>query len=330
MAGLKAEYLYQRYKTRRMPLRNRVFGAIGQLNQWAALTPALSNALLRHPWAGGLLKRALGVAPARSLPLLSPMPWPRWWRQTGQKLRPQGPIKGEVWFFADEFTCYNDAHIGIKAVALLNRLGYAVRHAPHPHSGRAQLSKGLLDQARKLAEANVRLFSSLPVSAQQPLLGVEPSALLGFRDEYPRLLRGEAAELARRLAPHALLVEEFLHQEALAGRIGPEDFTSEARHILLHGHCHQKALGGLAAAAFVLGLPAGHTVEVLATGCCGMAGSFGYEAEHYALSMQIGALSLLPAVRNRPEAVIAAPGTSCRHQLRDGAGRAAFHPLELL
>lgn len=330
MATLKAEYLYQLYKTRPAPLRSRIFGAIGQLNAWAALAPALSNAVLRHPWSGGLLKRALGVAPARSLPLLSPTPWPRWWRQTGQKLRPQGAVKGEVWFFADEFTRYNDAHIGIKAVELLNRLGYAVRYAPHPHSGRAQLSKGLLDEARALAEANVRLFASLPVSAQRPLLGVEPSALLSFRDEYPRLLRGEAAGQARQLAPHALLVEEFLHQEALAGRIGPEDFSAEARHILLHGHCHQKALGGVDSTAFVLGLPAGHTVEVLATGCCGMAGSFGYEAEHYALSLQIGELSLLPAVRQRPGAVVAAPGTSCRHQLLDGAGRKAFHPLELL
>lgn len=331
MATLKAEYLYQRHKTQPPSMRTRAFASIGKLNALGALVPALTNTLLKAPFTAQLIKRSLGIAPQRSLPALSPQSWVSWWHKTGRHLKPSVPIKGEVWFFCDEFTNYNDAHLGIKMVMLLTRLGYQVHYTPHAHSGRAHISKGLLDEARQLAQQNVAIFSKLPLSAERPLIGLEPSALLSFRDEYPRLLRDEAQQTAKQLAAHTLLWDEFLYREALAGRIGPDDFTPEHRHIVLHGHCHQKALAGLDSMAFLMGLPTNYTVEVLPTGCCGMAGSFGYEAEHYELSQQVGELVLFPTLRAKgPEVTIVAPGTSCRHQIQDALAKPALHPIELL
>jgi FAD/FMN-containing dehydrogenase/Fe-S oxidoreductase len=331
MATLKAEYLYQRNKAEGVSLRSRAFASIGKINAWASRLPAFSNWVLGSPATAGLLKRGLGVAAARSLPKLSAEPWTSWWRREGRRQQEKLRAKGEVWFFCDEFTQYNDAHIGIAAVKLLNKLGYKVNYAVHAHSGRAHISKGLLEEARTMAAENVQLFTRLGVCADQPLVGVEPSAVLGFRDEYPRLLRDDAQQAARALAPQVLLLDEFLQREAAAGRIGPDDFTREKRRLVLHGHCHQKALSGLSATAFVLNLPANYAVEILSTGCCGMAGSFGYEEDHYELSMQIGELALFPAVRQQDtDTVIVASGTSCRHQIADGTGRSAFHPIEIL
>jgi Fe-S oxidoreductase len=199
-----------------------------------------------------------------------------------------------------------------------------------PFSGRAHISKGFLKEARNLAERNVAMFHLL-AREDRPLLGIEPSAILGFRDEFPRLLRGVWQEKARELSQHALLIEEFLIRELRAGRIGSQDFPGDPKHILLHGHCHQKALADFEALVELLSLPEQNHVEVIPSGCCGMAGSFGYEKEHYELSMKIGELVLFPAVRNaRPGQVVVAPGTSCRHQILDGTGQKALHPVEVL
>jgi Fe-S oxidoreductase len=188
----------------------------------------------------------------------------------------------------------------------------------------------MLGHARALAERNVRALQGL-VSTQMPLLGIEPSSILSFRDEYPDLVSDELLDAARHLAEHCYLVEDFLAAEARAGRLSPADFDQKPRNLFLHGHCHQKALVGVSGMAEALALPAGHQVSVLATGCCGMAGSFGYEEEHYALSMQIGEMVLFPAVRKLPaDGLIAAPGTSCRHQIHDGTGKTARHPVEWL
>jgi Fe-S oxidoreductase len=197
-------------------------------------------------------------------------------------------------------------------------------------SGRAQISKGLLRDAQRLAIRNVELLTDV-VSSESPLVGIEPSAILGFRDEVPDLVPENLVQAAERLAKNALLIDEFIAREADQGRIRREAFTTETCQIKLHGHCHQKALASLTPTVKMLELPANFKVQVIPSGCCGMAGSFGYEKEHFAISMKIGGLVLLPAVRSAPAGtIIAAPGTSCRHQIKDATGRIALHPAEIL
>ncbi|HRJ48074.1 MAG TPA: hypothetical protein PKY38_11985, partial [Opitutaceae bacterium] len=237
---------------------------------------------------------------------------------------------GRVHLFCDEFTNYHDTAIGIKAVELLNRLGYEVVIPRHVASGRAQLSKGLVRDAQQLAIRNVELLQGV-ITPDAPLIGLEPSALLGFRDEYPDLVPPALKAAAGALAKNALLIDEFLAREADAGRITSAAFKAGTKTIKLHGHCHQKALSSLVPTVKALELPAGHKVQLIPSGCCGMAGSFGYEAEHFVVSQQIGELVLFPAVRAAAaDVLIAAPGTSCRHQIKDGTGRTALHPVEIL
>ncbi|NUO01352.1 MAG: FAD-binding protein [Saprospiraceae bacterium] len=330
MATLKAEFLHQYYQSKGIPLRARVFGNIGRINGLAARIPAISNFVQGNSLSGGMLKRLLGIAPSRSLPRVE-SPLRAWFqKRVGHQKSGNSKSKGVLYFFCDEFTNYNDTSVGKKAIKLLMRLGYEVRMPEHGHSGRAQLSKGLLKDARELARQNVAIFKNL-VSAEAPLIGIEPSAILSFRDEYPKLVAAEDREAAKALGQHALLLEEFILREAEKGNITPDQFTDNPRHISLHGHCHQKALADVRASAWVLALPQNYQVEIIPSGCCGMAGSFGYEAEHYQVSMQIGSLVLFPAIQKLgTEVTIAAPGTSCRHQILDGTGRRALHPAEIL
>jgi Fe-S oxidoreductase len=235
-----------------------------------------------------------------------------------------------LYFFVDEFTNFNDTQIGIKAISLLKKLGYEVKVVDHEESGRSALSKGLLMKAKKHAEANIQAFEHL-IDGNTPLIGLEPSAILSFRDEYPRIVGPEYAAGAKKLKFHVQLIDEFLGKEVAAGNIKPEAFTTRAEKIKLHGHCHQKALSSLSWTQKILTLPINYTVEIIPSGCCGMAGSFGYEAEHYAVSQQVGELVLFPAVRKAEvDTLIVAPGTSCRHQIADGTGRKALHPVEIL
>jgi Fe-S oxidoreductase len=235
-----------------------------------------------------------------------------------------------VYLFVDEFTNYNDAEVGRKAVLLLEALGYEVRTRKHPISGRSFLSKGMLDEARALAQANVELWSGL-ATENIPLVGIEPSAILTFRDEYPDLVSDAWLEKAQALSKNVLLLEEFIAREADAKRIDKSVFTTEKRLLKLHGHCQQKSMSSLVSAKKALSLPANFEVQLIPSGCCGMAGSFGYEQEHYDLSMQIGELVLFPTVRAQgPEVEIVASGTSCRHQIHDGTQRHAKHTAEIL
>jgi Fe-S oxidoreductase len=232
--------------------------------------------------------------------------------------------------FVDEFTDTLDADVGIKAVELLEALGYEVVVPRHVDSGRAQLSTGLVRAARDLATANVELLDPV-VTDEAPLVGIEPSAILTFRDEAPDLVPERLAAAARRLAGRTLLIDEFLAREAQRGRITAAAFTAEPRRIAVHGHCHQKALASVADSAAILALPANYEVETIPSGCCGMAGSFGYGREHFRISMQIGELVLFPFVRAADRDTLnAAAGTSCRHQIADGTGRRALHPVEIL
>jgi FAD/FMN-containing dehydrogenase/Fe-S oxidoreductase len=328
VARLKAEWLQQLYDSRGVPLRSRLVANFSSAMGIASHVPAVYNFLVSNAVTGHLIKQVSGFAPDRSLPGLSKTTVRRWHKRhaNGTGSFPNG----RVYLFCDEFTNFNDTAAGVKAIQLLNRLGYEVVIPNHVDSGRAQISKGLLRDAQRLAIRNVELLKDI-VTNDTPLIGIEPSALLGFRDEIPDLVPNDLIEPAKTLGKNALLIDEFIAREAERGRIRSNAFTEEPRRIKLHGHCHQKALGSITATVKSLKLPVNYQVEVIPSGCCGMAGSFGYEKEHWTVSQQIGELVLLPAVRSAPsDTIIAAPGTSCRHQIKDGTGRIALHPAEIL
>jgi Fe-S oxidoreductase len=323
-------------------LRSRLIANFTLSAKLGAIFPAAYNFVMTAPGISKLVKKLAGFAPERSMPTLQKQTLRSWYNKHKRELgiRNRELVESSeltpnhkpqtVYLFCDEFTNYNDTHIGIKAVELLERLGYEVLIPHHLESGRTWLSKGLLRQAKAIANANIELLSPI-VSDATPLIGIEPSAILAFRDEYPDLATDENLEAAKKLATQALMIDEFLAREAAAGKIRPEQFTNASRTIKLHGHCQQKAVASLAHTVKLLSLPAHYQVQTIPSGCCGMAGSFGYEKEHHALSMQIGELVLFPAVRQAAnDTIIAAPGTSCRHQVKDGTGRTALHPVEIL
>jgi FAD/FMN-containing dehydrogenase/Fe-S oxidoreductase len=326
---LKAEWSQHWYDTHGVPLRSRLVAGFARSMRLASLAPALYNWVVSAPDVSRWIKDFAGFARGRSLPPLHATTLRAWCARHANPDTRTYP-HGRVHFFCDEFTDYSDTPAGIAAVQLLNRLGYEVVIPPHVESGRAHLSKGLVREARQFAVRNVELLKDV-ITADAPLIGLEPSAILGFRDEYPDLMPAHLKDAARALASNALLIDEFIAREADAGRIRPEQFRPAERTIKLHGHCHQKALASVAPTVRMLSLPSGHRVEVIPSGCCGMAGSFGYEAEHFDVSQQIGELVLFPTVRAAgPDVILAAPGTSCRHQIKDGTGRTARHPIEIL
>jgi FAD/FMN-containing dehydrogenase/Fe-S oxidoreductase len=332
VALLRAEWLQQRHDALGVPWRSRFFGRFASLARAAALWPAAANWTMRSALTAPLLKRALGIAPQRALPLFARETFRAWLRRNPAALVPRTDVarRGRVQLFVDEFTDAQEPQLARAMVELCAALGYEVTVPEHTESGRSLISKGLLREAREVARQNVRALNER-VTAEAPLVGLEPSALLGFRDEYPLLVGAELKAQAEALAPNCLLFEEWIAREAKAGRITAEDFGDAPAEILVHGHCHQKALSSMDAVVAALSLPRGHRVRTIPSGCCGMAGAFGYEKEHFAVSQQIGELVLLPAVRAAgAETVIVAAGTSCRAQIADGAGRTARHPVEVL
>ncbi|HTX88167.1 MAG TPA: FAD-linked oxidase C-terminal domain-containing protein [Bacteroidales bacterium] len=325
VAKLKAEFLQHYYEANGIPVRSRLVANIAGIQKLGSRVPGIYNFFQKNRFLSGLLKRTLGFAPARSLPLLYPMTLRGWAARQAN----DPTLTKSVCLFADEFTDLNDVEIGIKAIRLLNRFGFRVILPEHAESGRACLSKGMLRKAKKLANRNVGLLKEV-VSDETPLIGLEPSAILTFRDEYPELVDPPLREAAKKLSGNALLFEEFIIRHS-SSVIRPELFTRESKEILLHGHCHQKALASTESTLKMLSLPENYRVTEIRSGCCGMAGSFGYEKEHYEVSMKIGELVLFPEIRKTgKEVIIAAPGTSCRHQILDGTGRRAYHPVEIL
>ncbi|MCK5440818.1 MAG: FAD-binding oxidoreductase, partial [Maribacter sp.] len=233
----------------------------------------------------------------------------------------------KVILYIDEFTKYMDVHLGKDAIELLVALGYDVQ-LYYGESGRTYISKGFLKQAQKLAKKNIERLKG-HAKKNIPILGLEPSAILTFRDEYKRLTNDKKAVEA--IANNSFLLEEFLAGEVERGAVEANRFTKEAKTIKIHNHCHQKSLSDQKVTFDILNLPSNYSVSIINSGCCGMAGSFGYEKEHYEVSMQIGELKLFPAVRNTDEnVIIAANGTSCRHQIFDGTGKKAQHPISIL
>jgi FAD/FMN-containing dehydrogenase/Fe-S oxidoreductase len=321
VAKLKAEFLQHYYDANGVPLRSRMIASFSKSAKLGMMAPGIYNFFVNRRW----VKKWVGFAPERSMPLLHTTTLHKWFHQ-----RPRKSGGRKVYFFCDEFTNYNDVTIGMKAIELLERLGYEVVIPEHVESGRTWLSKGLVRKAAAIVDQNIRLLAPM-VSAETPLVGIEPSAILTFRDEYPDLVTDELLGSAQELAKNSFLIDDFLAREIELGHIRTDQFTQEKKQVLLHGHCQQKALLSVAGSVRLLSLPANYTVSVVPSGCCGMAGSFGYEVEHYAVSQQIGELVLLPAVRKQAEdTIIAAPGTSCRHQIKDGTGRVARHPVEVL
>lgn len=342
VARLKAEFLQHYYDARGVPLRARLVAGYAFSCRIASLAPWAWNFVFKRAPLRRAVNRLIGFHPERTIPLLHKTTLSRWQRKRGggrvaehmqERVQqpPQPPqTRRKVYFFCDEFTEFNDVSIGQKAILLLEALGYEVVIPAHVESGRSKLSKGMLRQAREVAARNVQLLADV-VCAEAPLIGVEPSALLSLRDEYPDLVPEALRDAARKLAGNALMLEEFLVRELDAGRIDRDAFTAQPREVRLHGHCFQKALTSLIPTVRALEIPRGYKVTPIPSGCCGMAGSFGYEKETYETSQKVGELVLFPAVRAlAADVIVAAAGTSCRHQIHDGTGRRALHPAEIL
>ena len=327
VASLKAEFQYQYQKSNGVSLRTKLFAYNNKLNGFGRIFPSLTNFVFSNKVTASILKKSLGVAKERNLPLLSSKSLSKEYQLIKKQLIDESKIK-TVYLFNDEFTNHLDTPIGVDALELLRALNYDVKIIDNAESGRTFLSKGLLEQAQKAANRNVSIFKDL-ISDKTPLIGIEPSAILTFKDEYLKLASDK--DSAKKIAKNAFLIEEFISNEMAMGNIESDQFTLEEKTIKFHGHCHQKAMSNQIHSFNVLNLPKNYKVTIIPSGCCGMAGSFGYEKEHYETSMKVGEQTLFPAVRKASKTtVISANGTSCRHQIKDGTGKDAMHPISIL
>ena len=304
MTRIRAEVLHQIHRREGTPLRTFAVARMAAVERLGHLVRPLYNFFAGWGPSAALLKRMVRFASERRIPALSRYSMRQLIRRDGFGTASGGR---RVYLFADEFTNFQEAELGLTFARLLRRLGYDVVVPRHAESGRAAISKGCLKLARRFAVRDVRLLADV-VSADAPLVGIEPSCILSFRDEYPDLVPPEMRPAAKALAANCLLFDEFLMREAAAGRISSDAFRSDSVEVWLHGHCHQKALVGVDKTAAALRLLPGATVHVIPSGCCGMAGSFGYEKEHYRRSLEIGEMVLFPAVR-RALHLPSAPGT---------------------
>ncbi|TJZ61956.1 FAD-binding protein [Sphingobacterium olei] len=330
MAKLKAEFLQAYHDANGLPMRTRLVGWVDKVTQMASYMPAVYNWSVQNRLVGRFIKRMVGFSEKRNLPLVGVISLRKWFERRDKPAYDVSQIKRTVYFFCDEFTNYNDVEIGKKAILLLEKLRYKVLITDHAFSGRALISKGMLRAAKKLANKNVKIFASR-INSETPLVGVEPSTILSFRDEYVDLVDEHLLEDAEKIAPHAMIIEEFLWKEFEKGNISSTDFNMSQKAMLVHAHCQQKAWKLQQFTEKVLSIPENYIATSIASGCCGMAGSFGYEKAHFDISMQIGGLVLFPAVRKKEsEHAIVAPGASCRHQIKDGTSERAYHPVEIL
>jgi FAD/FMN-containing dehydrogenase/Fe-S oxidoreductase len=324
VATLKSEFLYQYQKANGFSLRNKIFAFNSKLNNLGSITPSITNFIVNLP----LVKKSMGIATKREVPLLAPTSFRKWYKKNKSKEPSSSFANGKVYLFCDEFTNFYDVSVGIDAYGLLTGIGYEVIVVDHEESGRAFISKGFLEEAKVIANKNVAVFSTI-ITADCPLIGIEPSAILTFRDEYIRLADDKVN--AEKLSRHVFTIEEFFKNEITTGKIHSGQFSDMEQTIKIHGHCHQKSLSSIEATFAMLNLPKNSSVTIYNSGCCGMAGSFGYEKEHYDISMQMGEDTLFPKIRATDATItIAAAGTSCRHQIFDGTNRKALHPVSVL
>jgi FAD/FMN-containing dehydrogenase len=335
MTRLRAEILQHYYDEHGTPFRSYMVAHMAQVEQLGAMVKPLYNFFASWSLSSAIIKKVISFSAERQIPTLS--------RYSMRKLVAKEMVwnrvdrpKKKVYLFADEFTNLQEAELGLTFAKLLMHLGYKVEIPKHVESGRAAISKGCLKYAKKFAVKNVQLLKD-KVSESHPLIGIEPSCILSFRDEYPDLVSADMRQDAMSLSKNCLLYDEFLMEEIAEGNISAEEFEDAKMEIWLHGHCHQKALVGVDKTAKALRtLLVGAKVNVIPSGCCGMAGSFGYEKEHYKTSLAIGEMVLFPAVRKavsggaESPTIVAAPGTSCRQQILDGTGVKAVHPIEIL
>lgn len=329
IARLKSEFL-QHYNDVHPPsLRTRLIASLPEIYSLFSFIPGIFNFFAASKYTSLIIKKVTGFAAERSIPLLAPITFRRWLRRNLTKINLQAPV-GEVCLYVDEFTNHNDLDAGIATARLLTGLGYRITVTCNAASARTYISKGFLRKAKKLIIKNIKTFSPL-VSEERPLVGIEPSAILGFRDEFPDLAGDELRPEALRLASHTYTLEEFIAREFSAGRIRREMFTDAPVEVLVHVHCQEKAVTTSAPVLAALGIPKNYKVREIPSGCCGMAGAFGYEKEHFDLSQKVGELVLFPEVRKASDTtIIVVPGTSCRHQVKDGTGRKTLHPAEVL
>jgi len=323
VTNLKAEFLYQYQESNGYSFRNIIFATLPKINQKTYKFSGLVNSLANSWWS----KKVLGISAKRTLPNLQQTSLRDWIIKNQAFLKVKNPKKS-IYFFVDEFINFYDVKIGIDALEVLTKLGYQCIFVNHKQSGRTYLSKGFLKQAKEIATANISIFKDL-VTKNTPLVGVEPSAILSFRDEYLKLVDHKKA--ANQLAKNTFTIEEFIANEITLGNITSKMFTQANKKIKIHVHCHQKVLSNTKFTFDAINIIPNYNVSILNTGCCGMAGSFGYEQEHYKVSMQIGEDTLFPKIRNTDSStIIVASGTSCRHQIKDGANRQGLHAISVL
>ena len=335
MTRLRSEILQQKYDVSGMPLRSFAVSYMATVEQFGHIVWPFYNLFASWKFSSNIIKNIIKFSSERDIPTLSRMTMRTAVKRESRRHKSQA-TKGKVFLFADEFTNFQEAELGLTFAKLLLHLGYEVEIPKHVESGRAAISKGNLKLAKKYALKNVNLLKD-KISEQMPLVGIEPSCILSFRDEYPDLVPAEMRQQAKELGRNTLLFDEFIMREVAAKRISVADFKTEAVEIWLHGHCHQKALVGTEKTVQAFKLLSGAKIHVIPSGCCGMAGSFGYEKEHYKTSLAIGEMVLFPTIRKAVSnadgvtpCIVSAPGTSCRQQILDGTGVHAVHPIEIL
>lgn len=326
MAKMKSEFLYHYQEKHGYSFRNRLFGNIGLLNKWASPFASLFNKLSRSPLSKKILNY-FDIATERTLPALAKQKFSKWlkgYRQVTEKAK-------QVVLFNDTFNEFNEPEIGQAATKVLNALGFEVIVPKWNCCGRPAFSKGLLKQAHKKAKRVIETL--LPYASKGlPIIGLEPSCILMIKDDYLGLFREEDSLLskAKIVSSHCLTFDEFIANLQKEGHFNLQ-FKNQEQIVKVHGHCHQKALIGMKPTMDVLKAIPGFIASEIQSGCCGMAGSFGYEKEHYKISMDIGGLCLFPAVeKSSDNALIVANGTSCRHQIKDGVRRRALHLAEVI
>jgi FAD/FMN-containing dehydrogenase/Fe-S oxidoreductase len=329
IAKIKSEFLQHWHDRQGISLRTRLIAYISLINQIGSAAPVIYNFILKNWITSTVMKKITGIASERSIPLLYRTTLKKWISKNLAKINPEYP-KSSVCLFVDEFTNYNDTETGIAAIKLLTSLNYKVIITDHKISSRTYISKGFVRKAQRIIRKNIQMLSAL-INVDLPLIGIEPSAILGFRDEYPELAGNDLKESADKIASNCFMIDEYIACEFRSGRIDRSLFVEEKTRILLHAHCQQKAIASSASTIEMLSIPLNYSVKEVPSGCCGMAGSFGYEKEHFDLSNKIGELVLFPEIRNcSGDTIIAAPGTSCRHHIKDGTGRVALHPAIVL
>ena len=322
MAALKAEAMYQYQLRHGVSKRSKFFGEFHKSAAKAAAFASIVNPIMGIKPVDAFIKKHFSIAPGRSIP---PFSRKRASKAIKSNTKSQTP---DLVLYIDEFTEFQDAHIALAASKLMNALGFSF-HVVYAPSGRAAISKSLLPLARQCAYETLEKLKPY-IEKSIPIVGLEPSGILGFRDDYTKLAEPQYRPQADRLAELAFTFEEFLFRHVESGKIHSGLFTENEENVHIQLHCHQKALSHVKYSKIILGLPKNYKVRAIASGCCGMAGSFGYEEEHFELSNKIGELVLFPHIRGSENVIIAAAGTSCRHQIKDGVQTRAYHPAEIL